>query len=208
MNGRVYGYARVSAKDQNLDRQRQALAGVDVLVEEKASGKGRADREKLRTLMDFVQPGDTIRTKSIDRLARDTRDLLNIIHELSEKDVAVEFIESPMLNVSSKEGRAMITVFAAFAQLEREAIRERQLDGIAIAKAAGKYAKKLALTPEQIAQARSRVEAGVPKTRVARDLGVSRMTLHSALTGTGRYAPAAGPEEDPARLAAGDTAGS
>lgn len=185
MSGRVYGYARVSSKDQNLDRQREALAGVDVLVEEKVSGV--ADREKLQTLIAFAQEGDTIRVKSIDRLARDTRDLLRVVDELAEKGVALEFLDSPMLNVSTKEGRAMITVFAAFAELEREAIRERQREGIALAKAAGKYAKATKLAVEQIEDARNRIEAGVPKAKVARDLGVSRQTLHVALKGEGRY---------------------
>ncbi|WP_232550255.1 recombinase family protein [Propioniciclava soli] len=181
MTGRVYGYARVSSKDQNLDRQREALGGVDVLVEETVSGKNVADRERLRTLMAFAQVGDTIRVKSIDRLARDTRDLLRIVDEMAEKGVAVEFVDSPMLNVSTKEGRAMLTVFAAFAELEREAIRERQREGIALAKAAGKYRKAPKLTSEQVADARARAEAGVPKARIARDLGVSRQTLHTAL---------------------------
>ena len=122
MRGRVFGYARVSSKDQNLERQREALAGVDVLVEEQLSGKSVAAREKLRTLMAFAQAGDTIRVKSIDRLARDTRDLLRIVDELAAKGVAIEFLDSPMLNVTTKEGRAMLTVFAAFAELEREAI--------------------------------------------------------------------------------------
>ncbi|WP_346057716.1 recombinase family protein [Leucobacter alluvii] len=191
-SGRVYGYARVSSIDQNLDRQHEALSGVDVLVEEKVSGKSRDDREKLRTLMDFAQAGDTIRTKSIDRLARNTRDLLDIIDELLAKGVSVEFVDTPQLSVSTKEGRAMITIFAAFAQLERESIRERQLEGIALAKAAGKYEKAAKLTPEQIAQARQRADSGVPKAKVARDLGVSRQTLYAALSGTGKYAELAG----------------
>ncbi len=190
MGGRVYGYARVSSKDQNLERQRDALAGVDVLVEEQLSGKSVADREKLRTLMAFAQAGDTIRVKSIDRLARDTRDLLRIVDELAAKGVAIEFLDSPMLNVSTKEGRAMLTVFAAFAELEREAIRERQAEGIALAKAAGKYRKARRLTAEEIAAARLRIEVGVPKARVAKDLGVSRQTLYSALESKGSYAAA------------------
>ncbi len=187
MGGRVYGYARVSSKDQNLERQREALAGVDVLVEERVSGKNVADREKLRTLMAFAQAGDTIRVKSIDRLARDTRDLLRIVDELAAKGVSIEFLDSPMLNVSTKEGRAMLTVFAAFAELEREAIRERQAEGIALAKGAGKYRKARRLSYEEIAAARLRIEAGVPKARVAKDLGVSRQTLYSALEGRGSY---------------------
>ncbi|WP_130178606.1 recombinase family protein [Cryobacterium sp. SO1] len=191
-SGRVYGYARVSSTDQNLDRQRDALDGVDVLVEEKVSGKNRDDREKLRTLMAFAQPGDTIRVKSIDRLARNTRDLLAIIDEMLGKEVAVDFVDTPQLSVSTKEGRAMITIFAAFAELERESIRERQLEGIALAKAAGKYEKSPKLSPEQISLARECVNSGVAKSRVARDLSVSRQTLHSALSGVGKYAQLVG----------------
>lgn len=183
--GRVYGYARVSASDQNLERQREALAGVDVLVEEKAPGWGRDERERLRTLIAFAQPGDTIRAKSIDRLARNTRDLLAIIDELLDKQVSVEFVDTPQLSVSTKEGRAMVTIFAAFAQLERESIKERQLEGIAIAKAAGKYRKAPKLGPAQVAAARQRIADGVPKAKVARDLRVSRQTLYSALKRTG-----------------------
>lgn len=186
--GRVYGYARVSSVDQNLDRQREVLGDVDTLVEEKVSAKSREGRERLRTLMDFAQPGDTIRTKSIDRLARNTRDLLDIIDELLEKGVSIEFVDTPQLNVSTKEGRAMVTIFAAFAQLERESIRERQLEGIALAKAAGKYEKAPKLSDEQVEEARHSAGIGIPKTVIARDLGVSRATLYSALNGLGRYA--------------------
>ncbi len=190
MGGRIYGYARVSATDQNLDRQREALAGVDMLVEEKVSGKSRDGREKLRTLMAFAQDGDVVRVKSIDRLARNTRDLLAIVDELAAKGVGVEFVDTPQLNVTTKEGRAMLTIFAAFAQLERESIRERQMEGIALAKAAGKYAKGPKLTAEQINEARQKVDSGVPKAVVARELGISRQTLHAALKGEGRYAEA------------------
>lgn len=191
MPGRVFGYARVSSQDQNLARQHEALAGVDMIVDEKASA-ATDDREKLQTLIAFAQAGDTVRVKSIDRLARNTRDLLKIVDELSDKGVAVEFVDTPQLNVSTKEGRAMLTIFAAFAQLEREAIRERQMEGIALAKAAGKYQKAPKLTAEQIETARARVDAGVAKAKVARELGVSRQTLHTALAGTGVYAGATG----------------
>lgn len=81
----------------------------------------------------------------------------------------------------------MITIFAGFAELERESIRERQLDGIAAAKAAGKYAKSTKLKPDQIVRAREQVDLGVPKAKIARELGVSRQTLYDALAGRGRY---------------------
>ena len=131
-----------------------------------------------------------VRVKSIDRLARNTRDLLAIVDELAAKGVGVEFVDTPQLNVTTKEGRAMLTIFAAFAQLERESIRERQMEGIALAKAAGKYAKGPKLTAEQINEARQKVDSGVPKAVVARELGISRQTLHTALKGEGRYAEA------------------
>lgn len=188
MTRRVWGYARVSSTDQNLDRQREALAGVDALIEESVSGKSREDREKLRLLVGLVQPGDVIKVKSIDRLARNTRDLLETIDELVEKDVSIEFVDTPQLNVTTKEGRAMITIFTAFAELERESIRERQLEGIALAKKAGKYDKAPKLSSDQIDEARVRIAAGVPKSKVARDLNVSRQTLYAALNGTGKYA--------------------
>lgn len=186
--GRVYGYIRVSSADQNLDRQREALSDVDLLVEEKASGGGsHHQRPELATLLRFIQPGDTLRVKSIDRLARSTVELLSIVDELADRGVCVEFIDTPQLNVSSKEGRAMLTIFAAFAQLEREAIRERQREGIAAAKKAGKYRKKARLTMDQVAEARARVAAGVPKAKVAREFEVSRPTLYDALAGRGVY---------------------
>lgn len=188
MTGRVWGYARVSSTDQNLERQRQALEGVDVLIEETASGKNLRDRSKLSLLLEIVQPGDTIRVKSIDRLARSTSDMLAIVDSMVDKGVAIEFIDTPQLSVSTKEGRAMLTIFAAFAQLERETIRERQAEGIAAAKAAGRYVKAPKLSAAEVSEARRQVEAGVPKARVARSLGVSRQTLYCALNGTGPYA--------------------
>lgn len=188
MSGRIYGYARVSSQDQNLARQREALAGVDQVIEEKVSGKNVEDREELKTLMRFARSGDTIRVKSIDRLARDTRDLLEIIDTLADKGVAVEFVDTPQLNVTTKEGKAMLTIFAAFAELERESIRERQRDGIAAAKAAGKYAKQNALTVEQVRDAERRIAEGVTRAHIAREYGVSRQTLHTALKREGKYA--------------------
>lgn len=189
--GRVYGYARVSSADQNLERQREVLKDVDLLVEEKASGAGsHHERPQLSALLRFIYSGDTLRVKSIDRLARTTVELLAIVDDLADRGVKVEFIDTPQLNVTSKEGRAMLTIFAAFAQLEREGIRERQREGIEVAKKAGKYRKQTRLTMGDIARARQLVATGVPKARIARELGVSRPTLYDALAGRGPYAKA------------------
>ena len=128
-----------------------------------------------------------MRVKSPDRLARNTIDLLQIAHELNDKGVNLEFVDAPMLNVDSAQGECMLTVYGAFAQMERAMIRERQAEGIAIAKKEGKYEKPASLTPEQVAEARKRVAAKVPKAVIARDLGVSRRTLYNALDGVGIY---------------------
>ena len=190
--GQVVGYVRVSAADQNKARQLEALGEVDRLFSEKVSGKNTSDREQLKEMMAYVREGDTVRVKSPDRLARSTTDLLSLVEQLRKKGVAVEFVDNPALNTDTPQGEFMLTILAAVAQLERATIRERQAEGIAIAKRNGVYDRAPKLTPEQIAEARQRADSGVPKARVARDLGVSRQTLYAALSGTGKYAELAG----------------
>lgn len=186
--GQVVGYVRVSAADQNEARQLEALGEVDRLFSEKVSGKNTSDREKLKEMMAYVRDGDTVRVKSPDRLARSTTDLLSLVEQLRTKGVAVEFVDNPALNTDTPQGEFMLTILVAVAQLERATIRERQAEGIAIAKRNGVYDRAPKLTPEQIAEARQRADSGVPKARVARDLGVSRQTLYAALRGSGKYA--------------------
>lgn len=191
-NGQIVGYARVSSADQNLDRQLQALGKVDRLFPEKVSGKDTRSRPKLLEMLAYVREGDTVRAKSPDRLARSALDLLEIVRDLREKGVAVEFVDAPALNTEDHTGAFMLTVLAAVAELERAMIRERQAEGIAVAKAKGVYERGPKLSSEQIAEARRRIGADAPKAVVARDLGVSRSTLYSALSGSGRYAVSAG----------------
>lgn len=113
---------------------------------------------------------------------------MKLVETLKAKGVALEFVDNPALNTDTPQGEFMLTILAAVAQLERATIRERQAEGIAIAKAQGRYDRSPKLAPAQVAEARQRVASGVPKARVARDLGVARQTLHAALSGTGRYA--------------------
>lgn len=187
-SGQVVGYARVSAADQNLDRQLEALRGVNKIFTEKASGKDTHGRPQLRALLEYVREGDTVRVKSPDRLARSTQDLLGLIEQFKGEGVAVEFTDNPALNTDTPQGGFMLTILAAVAELERAQIRERQAEGIALAKAKGVYDRGPKLSPEQIANAREKVRLKVPKAVIARELGVARSTLHSALTGAGRYA--------------------
>ncbi|RAV33099.1 recombinase family protein [Corynebacterium heidelbergense] len=194
--GRVFGYARVSTRNQNFDRQIAALGEVDMLIEEKMSAKNVADRDELSALMRFVKAGDTIRVKSADRLARSSSDLLAIADNLKARGVGVEFVDNPALNTNTPQGYFMLTVLAAVAQLEREIILECQAEGIALAKKKGKYAKAPRLTRQLVLDARRRVAEGVPKAQVARDLQVSRPTLYAALSGTGVYADGGHKNED------------
>lgn len=186
-SGQVVGYVRVSAADQNPARQLEAIGAVDRLFSEKISGK-TTDRPQLQDMMAYVRDGDVVRVKSPDRLARSTRDLLDLVQRLRDKGVEVEFVDNPALNSGTAQGEFVLTILAAVAQLERATIRERQAEGIAIARRNGVYDRGPKLSADQIDQARRRIGDGVPKAVVARDLGVSRQTLYTALAGQGRYA--------------------
>ncbi len=133
------GYVRVSTQEQNTDRQEVMMRnlGVNEMFIDKASGKN-ADRPELRRMMEYVRKGDTVVVESISRFARNTRDLLELVEKLTEKDV--EFISlKEAIDTTTPTGKFMLTVFAAVAELEREYILQRQREGIAIAKTQGKY---------------------------------------------------------------------
>ena len=151
------GYVRVSTEEQNTARQEtdkekfdrvyiekasgksaeRPEFGVDELFIDKASGKN-ADRPELRRMMEYVRRGDTVIVESISRFARNTRDLLNLVERLTEKQV--EFVSrKEAIDTTTPTGKFMLTVFAAVAELEREYILQRQREGIAIARSQGKY---------------------------------------------------------------------
>ena len=184
MTGQIVGYIRVSSADQNEARQVEALAGVERLFTDKVSGKN-TERPALAERLDYVRSGDTVRVASLDRLARNLDDLRRLVTDLTAKGVRVEFIKEGLTftGEDSAMSKLLLSVMGAFAEFERSLIRERQTEGIAIAKANGVYkGRKPALSAEQVEQARERVSQGIPKAVVARDLGVSRQTLYTALS--------------------------
>jgi DNA invertase Pin-like site-specific DNA recombinase len=184
MSGQVVGYVRVSSADQNEARQVEALSGVERLFTDKVSGKS-TERPALAEMVAYVRDGDTVRVASLDRLARNLDDLRRLVTELTAKGVRVEFAKEGLTftGEDSAMSRLLLSVMGAFAEFERSLIRERQAEGIAIAKANGVYrGRKPALTAEQVAEARQRVSDGISKARIARDLGVSRQTLYTALS--------------------------
>src|ERR1700748_3170959 len=136
----LYGYPRVSTLDQDLSVHRAALkaAGCEVIRAEKASGTRRDGRTELQVLMDFLRKGDTLVVTRIDRLARSMKDLQDIVHELKAKKAHLKATEQPV-DTSTAAGKAFLDMLGVFSEFETNLRRERQLEGIAKAKAEGKY---------------------------------------------------------------------
>lgn len=187
MAGKTVAYARVSTTDQNMARQLEALAPYDKLFTDELSGKD-TNRPGLQAMLDYIREDDTVKVKSIDRLGRSVRDLLCLIDTIESKGANVEFVDTPAFNKSSKEGRFAFTMFAALAELERETIRERQAEGIALAKARGVYERAPKLDADKVAEVRRLAAEGVPKAKIARDFGVGKTTVYAVINKTGVYA--------------------
>lgn len=179
-------YVRVSSAGQNLARQLEAIGDVDKTYREYQSGSTTSQRPVLREALDYVREGDTLVVASIDRLARSLRDMLAIMEELETKGVTVEFTAQG-LTIRPDGGdlttRLILHIITAVAQSEREMLRERQAEGIAIAKQLpGKYpGRKRRLNSDQIREMRNAVASGVPKAQIARTYGISRNTLYRYL---------------------------
>ena len=182
MNGHTFGYIRVSTFEQNTDRQLEGIH-LDKVFTDKASGKD-AKRPELELLIQYVREGDTVVVHSMDRLARNLDDLRQIVQALTGRGIRIQFAkenltftgeDSPMANL-------MLSVMGAFAEFERALIRERQREGIALAKQRGAYrGRKRSLSDRDIAEVRRRVAAGEKKAKVARDYCISRETLYQYL---------------------------
>lgn len=140
------GYCRVSTEDQNLERQLVAMNehGVEKIFQEKVSGKN-TDRPELKKMVDFVREGDVVYIESYSRLARSSMDLLSLVNQLREKNVAVVSLKEN-LDTATPTGRLILTFIAGLVQFERECTLERQREGIEIAKANGKFKGKPSMT--------------------------------------------------------------
>lgn len=193
MPGQVLGYVRVSSGEQNPARQTVALEQVDETFIDTVSGKNRTDRPALSEMLRHVRRGDTVRVASMDRLARSVIDLAQLVAELTGRGVTVEFVTERLTFSPGGEdpfATFQLHLLGAVAQLERSLIRERQREGIEIAKTNGVYrGRARKLTPQQVTTAQDLVASGVPKAKVARDLGCSRRVLYDALSARGAYAP-------------------
>lgn len=171
-------YVRVSTAEQNEARQREALAirGIDKWFIEKASGKN-TDRPEFQKMLDWVREGDTIYIHDLSRIARSTKDLLDLLDVLREKGVAL-VSDKESIDTSTATGKLLVTMVAAINEFERANLLERQREGIAIAKREGKYKGRKAVTVPDLPRHYERYQRReVSKAALARELGISRPTL-------------------------------
>lgn len=186
MTGQRIGYIRVSTFDQNPERQLDSIK-VDRTFTDKASGKD-IKRPELEALLSFARRGDTVVVHSMDRLARNLDDLRRIVQMLTQRGVRIEFVKEHLsfTGEDSPLANLMLSVMGAFAEFERSLIKERQREGIALAKQRGAYrGRKKSLSETQITELCRRVVAGDKKAQVARDFGISRETLYQYLRTVG-----------------------
>jgi len=175
------GYARVSTTDQDLTVQRETLtaAGCERIFEERVSGKDTIERTELQSLLKFAKAGDVIIVAKLDRLARSTIDMLTIITDLGKRGVKFQSLAEPWANTDTPAAELMLTLMAGVAQFERGRIRERQIEGIQRARAAGKYkGRKRKVTERDIWNA---LDRGLGPTAVSKELGCGRATVYRAI---------------------------
>ncbi|MEE1612072.1 recombinase family protein [Microvirga sp. CF3016] len=177
----VFGYARVSTSDQDLTLQEEALhrAGCERVMSEKGSGTTREGRNQLRILLDFIRAGDTIMVTRIDRLARSIADLQDIVRELKAKGAFLKATEQP-IDMSTAAGKAFLDMLGVFAEFETNLRRERQLEGIAKAKANGVYrGRKPSIDPVEVRRLHQEEKLG--PSAIAKRLGIHRASVYRAL---------------------------
>ena len=203
MTGQVIGYKRVSSTDQNTARQLEGIH-LDRVFEDKISGKDR-NRPQLELCLGFTREGDTLVTHSLDRLGRNVRDLLDIVEEQTKKGVTVTFLH-PNLSFRGDDSpinKMLFLLMAGFAEMERSLIRERMLEGVAIAKREGRYHGRTPAIRQnngKLETFQTLVAQGAKISEIARQLGVSRQTVYAHLAATGP-GPVASTKEEAAATA-------
>lgn len=183
MTGQHVGYIRTSATDQNFARQLDGI-NLDRIFEEQASAKD-TNRPVLKECLAYVRTGDFLHVHSIDRLCRNLGDLLSIVKSMANKGVCIKFHKENLsfgCGESDAISKLMLSIVGAVASFERDMIKERQREGIAIAKRQGKHlGRKSILDDNQTTQLMARISAGEDKSALAREYGVSRATLYNVI---------------------------
>ena len=174
------GYARVSSTDQSTMLQVEALksAGCEIIREEKASGASAEGRSELLSVLDFIRTGDVLVVTRIDRLARSISDLQDIMKHLREKGADLQATEQP-IDTSTAAGKAFVDMLGVFAEFETNLRRERQIEGIARAKARGVYkGRKPSVDVEKVRELHAE---GMGPSQIAKTLGIGRSSVYRAL---------------------------
>lgn len=184
-NTQKIGYVRVSTVDQHTDRQLSGLE-LDRMFTERASGKNVGDRPALQEMIAFIREGDEVYVHSMDRLARNLRDLLSLVEQINRKGVTLHFVTENLTFAPNAEANPMATLMlsllGAVAQFERSLILERQREGIAKAKARGAYKGRKALNPDIIEEAKAMYNVlGMSIVSIAKELGCGKSTLYKYL---------------------------
>ncbi|WP_338243788.1 recombinase family protein [Aurantiacibacter hainanensis] len=177
----LVGYARVSSVGQSLDIQREALkeAGCEKVFAEKKSGLSAKARIQLAEALDFVREGDTLIVTRLDRLARSVSDLFHVIEQLQQKGVAFRCLQQGGVDTDSSTGRLMLAILGAVAAFEADIRKERQMEGIAKAKAAGVYkGRKPSIDSAKV---RRLHEQGMRPAAIAKELGIGRASVYRHL---------------------------
>ena len=175
------GYARVSSTGQSLDVQLEKLKDCDKIFQEKQSG--RTDkREQLQQCLEYVRDGDTFVVTKLDRLGRSTRDLLNIVNRLDRKSVQLKVLDQN-IDTGTPAGKLMFTMLGAIAEFENDLRRERQADGIALAKSRGVLlGRKAKLTEEQISEMRQKRQDGILIKDLMTEYGLSKASVYRLIS--------------------------
>lgn len=176
----IIGYARVSTEDQDCAIQEEALrkAGATIIRSERKSGTSTKGRSELATVLDFVREGDTLLVTRIDRLARSLMDLEGIVQALRDKGAYLRATEQP-IDTASPAGRAFLQMLGVFAEFETAIRKERQMEGIAKAKARGVYKGRKPSVP--VDKVREMKADGIGASQIAKQLGIARSSVYAAL---------------------------
>ena len=179
----LISYARVSSYGQSLDVQLEKLKHCDRIFKEKQSGRSTDKREQLALCLDYVRDGDTLVVTKLDRLARSTRDLLNILNTLEKKQVKLHVIDQ-QIDTSTPSGRLLVHLLGSIAEFENDLRKDRQLDGISLAKRNGvKFGRKKALTENQVQELRQKRTDGLLIKDLMEHYCLSKATVYRALGG-------------------------
>lgn len=179
MTGKRIGYVRVSTHDQNPDRQLEGVH-LDKKFIDYASAKS-TDRPQLKTMLDFVREDDCVVVHSMDRLARNVQDLKNLVEHFLSRKISVQFMKENLIfnGENSAVSTLILHLLGAFAEFEYAFIKERQMEGIIVAKRMGKYlGRKKKLNAEHIEKIRQDLQTRKSKCQIARELGISTPTLY------------------------------